>query len=246
MIECERLEGGVVRMTLSRPPVNALSADGLMKMATTLDDLAGDNTVKAVVINSTYKVFSAGLDLKEAQQFTLEQQHAIVKGLNVGFLRLFAFPKPTVAAVNGAAIAGGLFFVLASDYRVAAPRSAFGLAEIRVGADFPAGPLEIARATLGPNALRRLMLTGQPVRAELAAQMGIVDEIVDDETLQDRAVQVAQQMADLPPKTFASVKTQIRGETIARVQAAMAAGANAPEYGWFTDETIPAMQRMIG
>lgn len=246
MIECERLEGGIVRLTLNRGPVNALSADGLMNMATILDDLAGDNTVKAVVLSSAFKVFSAGLDLKEAQKFTLEQQNAIVKGLNVGFLRLFGFPKPTVVAVNGAAIAGGLFFVLASDYRVASARSSYGLAEIRVGADFPAGPLEIARATLEPNALRRLMLTGQPVTAEMAAQMGIVDEIADDVALQDRAVQVAREMAELPPRTFASVKTQIRGDTIALVQSAMAAGANAPEDGWFNDETRAAMQKMIG
>lgn len=245
-VETRAVGEGVVQLELDRPPVNALSAEFLMRFAAELDRLAGDEATRALVISSPHKVFSAGLDLKEAQNFGLAEQHAIVKGLNVGFLTLFAFPKPAVVAVGGAAIAGGLFFVLASDWRVAAPKAQLGLAEIRVGADFPVGPMEIARETLDPNMLRRLMLTGQPVRADLAAQAGLVDEIAPAEEIEARAIAKARELAELPPGTFASVKRQIRGAAIDRIQAAMAAGGNAPEGGWFTAETKPAMRKMIG
>ncbi|WP_171176549.1 enoyl-CoA hydratase/isomerase family protein [Ruegeria sp. HKCCD8929] len=235
---------GIVELGLNRAPVNALSAEFLMDFAARMEAMAQDPEVRAIVLTSPFKVFSAGLDLKEAQDFDLPQQHAIVDGLNRGFLSLFACPKPTVCAVNGAAIAGGLFFVLGSDIRVAAPHAKLGLAEVRVGADFPLAPMEIARATLDPNTLRRLMLTGQPMDAETAYRLGVVDAM--DENVLDRALHEATALAQIPPKTYASVKRQIRGTTIALIEAGMAEGAKAPEGGWFTEETKPAMRRMIG
>jgi len=238
--------GGVVCLTLNHAPVNALSAGGLIQFAKMIQTLETDQTVRAIVLASPFKVFSAGLNLKEAQGFDLAAQHAIVKGLNEGFLALFACTKPTVVAVNGAAIAGGLFYVLASDYRVAAPRATFGLAEVRVGADFPLGPLEIARATLSPNDLRRLMLTGQPMSTEEARTSGMVDRIVEAEALLAETLAEAAKLGQIPPATFASVKLQIRGDAIAKIKAGIAAGANAPEGGWFNDETIPAMRAMLG
>lgn len=238
---------GVIELQLGRGPVNALSSDFLLDFATEIKRLGQDTAVRAIILSSPFKVFSAGLDLKEAQEFDLEQQHAIVRGLNEGFLALYACPKPTVTAVNGAAIAGGLFFVLASDLRVAVSKASFGLAEVRVGADFPVGPLEIARATLDSNIQRRLMLTGQPIGAVAARNANIVDIITEDvDELMPRALNEARKMAELPPMTFASVKQQLRGDTIARIEAAISAGKNTLQNGWFNNETKPAMQRMLG
>lgn len=234
---------GIACLSLERPPVNGLSADFLMGFAAKIHDLSAAPCVKAIVITSPYKVLSAGLDLKDAQTFDIAEQHAIVEGLNRGFLALYACPKPTLCAVNGAAIAGGLFFVLASDYRVATPRAQFGLAEVRVGADFPAGPLEIARASLDANTLRKLMLTGLPIRAEEALRVGVIDEIAD--AAEPAAQKMARHLASIPPQTYASVKRQIRGHVIDVITAAMDAGANAPTGGWFTEETKPAMAAMI-
>ncbi len=240
------LGGGIAGITLNRAPVNALTPGFLKAFGDLLDEMARDGAVKALVISSSFKVFSAGLDLKEAQTLDLAGQHAIVTALNVEFTRLFAFPKPVITVTTGAAIAGGLFFVLASDYRLAGPRASFGLAEIRVGVDFPVGPLEIARATLNPNDLRRLMLGGRPVGAEAALAAGIVDEIAEPDAIMEQAMRAARHYATIPPATFASVKRQIRGEVIARIEAAMAGGANTPAGGWYNDETKPAMAAMIG
>ncbi len=239
-------DDGVVEISLNRPPVNALRAGSLMALAEMMQEMTVDDTVRAAVISSPFKVFSAGLDLKEAQGFDLAAQHAIVKGLNVGFSALFRFPKPVVVAVNGAAIAGGLFYVLASDFRVAGPGAGFGLAEVRVGADFPAGPFEIARATLAPDILRRLMLSGRPLSASEAAAAGIVDVLeTDAASVAGRALRAARELAASPPETYASIKHQIRADALARIDAAIAAGANAPGGGWFGAHTKAAMQRMI-
>ena len=238
---------GIVGIELTKAPVNALTPELLMDFAAMLDDMAADDAVRAVVLSSPFKVFSAGLDLKELQHFDIPQQQAIVAALNLGFLALFTFPKPAVAAVSGAAIAGGLFFVLASDRRVAGPRASFGLAEIRVGVDFPAGPMEIARATLDPNTLRRLMLTGQPLAAAEAQAAGIVDLLEEDgAAVLDRALAEARALAALPSIGYAAVKRQIRQPAIDSIDAAIAEGANAPEGGWFNAQTRDAMRRMIG
>ena len=238
---------GIMGIELNRGPVNALSPAFLMGMADMLAGMEQDDSVRAVVLSSPFKVFSAGLDLKEAQDYDLAQQHAIVEALNVAFLALFAFPKPVVAAVGGAALAGGLFYVLGSDLRVAGPRASFGLAEVRVGVDFPAPTMEIARATLGPNTLRRLMQTGQPIDVKQAMAEGIVDVLEEDGGIVlDRALAEARALADIPSIAYASVKRQIRQPAITACEAAIAEGANAPEGGWFNAQTRDAMRRMIG
>ncbi|WP_417714550.1 enoyl-CoA hydratase/isomerase family protein [Pseudophaeobacter arcticus] len=240
------LGDGIVELQLGRGPVNALSADFLMGFAALITRLGADDAVRCIILSSPFKVFSAGLDLKEAQHFDLEQQQAIVRGLNEGFLALYACPKPVVASIGGAAIAGGLFFVLASDRRVAMTKSSFGLAEVRVGADFPVGPLEIAKATLDADTLRRLMLTGQPVGPVAARNFGFIDIIADDqEDLAAYSLSEARKLAALPSIAYGSIKQQLRGETIIKIKTALAAGGNAPEGGWFNSQTKPAMQRMI-
>jgi enoyl-CoA hydratase/carnithine racemase len=244
-VQCHDLGDGITQVILNRAPVNALSAQFLMEFSDTLDLLSTDPAVRGVIISSNYKVFSAGLDLKEALSFERDDEYAIVKALNVAFLALFSFPKPTVAAINGSAIAGGLFFVLASDYRIAVQNAKFGLAEVRVGADFPVGPMEIARATLSADELRRLMLTGQPISTDAAVKSGFVDAVASETALLGAAVDAAKSLADSPPIAYASVKRQIRGDAITRIQDAMQNGANTPEGGWFNQETKPAMRRML-
>ena len=242
----EDLEGGITRLVLNRPPVNAFNSAFLDLMSAHLDTLQADITVKAVILSSNSEVLSAGMDLKEALGFDLQDQQAMVRGLNVSLTKLFAFPKPTIVAASGAAIAGGFFLVLASDYRIAGPKARFGLAEVRVGANFPVGPLAIARATLATNDLRRLMLGGNPIGAEAALAAGIVDCIEDGDAVMARAVHVAGEYAAIPPGTFADVKRQIRGPVIDTIEHAMANGANRPAEGWFTAETKAAMSRIIG
>ncbi|MFV1593202.1 enoyl-CoA hydratase/isomerase family protein [Phaeobacter sp. JH20_36] len=236
---------GVVELKLSRAPVNALSPEFLMDFANVIKEFGEDSSVRAILLTSAFKVFSAGLDLKAAKDFDLAGQRAAVDGLNEAFLALYACPKPVVAAVNGAAIAGGLFFVLCSDVRVALVKSKFGLAEVQAGVDFPVAPLEIARATLSPNIQRRLMLTGQTIGPIAARNFDIVDIIADDaEDLLGYALKEARTLADLPAGTYGAIKQQLRGETIARIKAAMA--AESDDTPWFTSETVPAMTRLIG
>lgn len=239
------LGGGVARLTLNRAPVNALTPAFLDAFARVLDDLAAETDVRAVILDSARKVYSAGLDLKAAQEFDAADQNAIVDALNSGFLTQFCFPKPIVAAINGAAIAGGFFFVLAADWRVSASHAQFGLAEVRVGADLPVGPMEIARATLDPNDLRRLLLTGQPEPAAFALERGYIDQVCPAEDVAATAEAKARELAEIPQATFARVKLQLRKPAIDVIETEMKRLETDPNRGWFGPETKAAMKRMI-
>lgn len=139
-------------------------------------------------------------------------------------------------------IAGGLFFVLGADHRVASARANFGLAEVRVGVDFPVGPMEIARTMLAPNDLRRLMMRGQPIAAEAARDAGLIDRIVPEEDLITHAMQDAAEFATIPAAAYASVKQQIRGETVERIKEQ----TSQARADWFLPGTREAMAAMLG
>lgn len=242
----EDLGSGIRRILLHRAPVNALTPAFLDDLEAAYEDAEKDPSVKAIVLASGQKVLSGGLDLKAAQNFDFSDEIEIVRGLNNSFLRLYTLSKPTICAVNGAAIAGGFFFVLGCDYRVASPSAAMGLAEVRVGATLPVGPLEIARAELHKNDLRKLLLNGQPYDATKALAAGIVDEIVEPDALMERALIVAREYAALPPKTYAVAKSQLRQNVAERIETALQNAASSGPVGWFSEETKPAMAAMVG
>ena len=133
LLNMEQLDDGVLHLELKNAPVNALTATSLRGLGNLFQKLGSDSNVSVVLLSSGLKVFSAGLNLKDAQKYDIEEQSDIVDAFHQCFLELYAFPKPMICAVEGAAIAVGLFPVLCSDYRIAGAKAAFGLAEVRVG-----------------------------------------------------------------------------------------------------------------
>jgi enoyl-CoA hydratase/carnithine racemase len=198
-----------------------------------------------LVVNSSFKVFSAGINLKDAKDFTSDQQTLMVKGLNFAFSKLFQFPKPVIVAAEGAAIAGGFFFILTSDYRVGGAKSMYGLAEARVGVDFPKPLLEIAKSVLSAADLRRLMQSGNPINSKQALTSGIIDEIVDTGEAFNRALIVAEDYSNIPKKTYSRIKRQVRGVSIDKINELMKNNSGVPVDGWYGDETRAAMDAML-
>jgi enoyl-CoA hydratase/carnithine racemase len=241
----ERLDGGLVLLSLDRPPANALNAQVLEELERKLDGLVAEGKTRALVVTGKGKLLSAGMDLKELQGFDSNDERETVSWLNRAFATLYGLPFPVVAAANGHAIAGGLFFLLCGDYRVASEAARFGLAEVRVGVRFPVGPLEIACAELAPHALRRLMLGGGSLSARTAESLGVVDELAAPDAVLERALAVARDYAGIPPGTYAAVKAQLRGATLRRIRVAVERGEDPLLEGWFTEETREAARAQL-
>ena len=153
-LQLELQNDGVMLVTMQNSPVNAFNPKSLGDLKVLFGKLASDDAIKAVVLASDLKVFSAGLNLKEAQYYDLAAQQAIVDGFHKTFLEIFEFPKPFIVAVEGAAIAGGFFPIICSDYRIAGPHATFGLAEVRVGVGMPAANIADRDAVLVARQLR--------------------------------------------------------------------------------------------
>lgn len=236
---------GITVATLNRAPVNAMNASFLTEIGETIQTLDDDASVRAVVMASPFKVFGGGLDIAEMVDFGPGDETKLIDELNLSFLRLYGFSKPLICAVNGVAVAGGLFPPLCADHTVAVGTARFGLSEVRVGANFPVAPMEIARAELTPAGLRRLMLRGRLVPAETAQHLGIVDEITGDDLL-GNAVAAARDFAASPPKAFAAIKAQVRQPALDMIRDAVDHRSDPTRAGWFTDETKHAMQAALG
>lgn len=242
----EDLGDGIRVLKLNRLPVNALDLNFLRVIEKHFAALENDHGLKALVLTADGKTLSAGMDLKSITTLDVDGQRDMVDAFSKTFIRLYSFPKPLIVAVNGHAIAGGLFIVLAGDYRIGVEgRSQFGLTEVRVGVRFPVGPMEIARAELGPQALRRLLISGQNADVQTARSWGILDELVAPADLMQRAIEIAHDYAAIPPLAFAGVKAQTRAPTVDLVRKAIADESDPLRPNWFTTETLAAANALL-
>jgi enoyl-CoA hydratase len=195
-----RDEVTVVR--LQHGPVNALDLELLLALTAVLEESTGP-----LVLTGTGRSFSAGVDLRRIVDGDEQYTAAFLAALSDMFLAVFDYPAPTVAAVNGHAIAGGCVLALACDFRLmAAGRT--GLTELAVGVPFPSAAREIARYALGP-AVSRVMLRADTLEAEDAVRAGIVDDVVTQGELLDRAVALATTLAGHDAAAYAVEKRQL-------------------------------------
>ena len=241
----EDLGEGVRVLRLDRPPASALNAPFLLSIEQRLNELSHMETLRALILTGTGKVLSAGLDLKEAVDFSLKEQTAVCDALNRAYSALYGFPKPVIGAINGHAIAGGFFFVLGADYRIAAEGSRFGLTEVRVGVRFPVAALEMARAELSATMSRRLLLSGRNIEAAEALDHKVLDEVVARNAVMARALEVARDYAAIPPLAYGDVKHQLRAPVMAKIRDAIDNGNDPTLDGWFTDESRDAAAALL-
>lgn len=239
-------DGPVAVLRLDRPPVNALEIEIVMQAYEALDDLIASDA-RAVVVTGAGKAFSAGLDLKLIPAYSPEDQRAMITGANRFLARLYSFPRPTVAAVGGHAIAGGFIAMIACDYRVGTTAPCqIGLTEARAGIPFPAAAMAILRAELSPAVARVLTLMARNVGPETAHAQGVLDEIVPAARVLPRALEVARDMATIPADAYARIKQQLRGEVTARLDDVVARGADPLIGSWLSAEAPQAAAALLG
>jgi 3-hydroxyacyl-CoA dehydrogenase len=166
--------GDVLVLTLDYPPVNALSHAVRSGLAGGLDLAAADETLQAVVLTGTGAQFSAGADIAEMGAARASPD------LPALCLRIENFSKPVVAALQGAALGGGLELALAAHYRIAAESAQVGLPEVRLGILPGAGGTQRLPRLIGAAQALRLILGGDRIAAVEALALGLLDQVVED------------------------------------------------------------------
>ncbi|MCX5794844.1 MAG: enoyl-CoA hydratase-related protein [Elusimicrobia bacterium] len=207
-LELER-EGTTMLLWLARPEKrNSFDSHLLKELARAFTEIDQDRSVRVLVLSGRGKSFCAGADLawmREVVDYTLPENRRDSQAIADAFKALYSMKKPTIAAVNGAAIGGGMGFLGACDIAVASTVAVFSLSEVRLGL-VPAciSPFLLRRAPAG--ALRRYMLSGERFDAAAALQLGLVDEVVSPEGLIPRAKRIAASLAEAAPGAQAVVK----------------------------------------
>ncbi len=222
MIELE--DRGVVKIIrMAAGKGNAVNFDFANALIKALAEVE-HGPAKAAILTGNGNVFCAGVDLPAMLAGGPDYIRKYIPALQKSFEQLVLFPKPIVAAVNGHAIAGGTILMLACDQRLLARgRSRVGLTEVRVGVEFPAWALEMARFAIPTQHFSTVVCAGRTYEPDEALARGLVDEIVEPERLIDRAYEVADELAAIPADTYTGTKRSVRRPLVeaARRQAAL-------------------------
>jgi methylglutaconyl-CoA hydratase len=203
----------IATVTFNRPEKrNALSFQMIDEILATLEEIEKSETLVAIFTGAG-KAFCAGMDLDELKFLTgkthaenVEDSRRMAKL----FRRLYDFTKPTIAAVNGAAIAGGTGIATMCDFTFAATEAKFGYTEVRIGF-VPAIVSSILVWQVGHKIARDLLLTGRIFDAEEAHRIGLVNEVVSPDGLMKRARELAEQLMENSPSSVRLTKKLING-----------------------------------
>jgi enoyl-CoA hydratase/carnithine racemase len=204
MIGIER-DGAVCVVTLQREEkLNALSGELERALGHALDDEAV-RTSRCVVLTGAGRAFSAGADVNELRNRTADAIAAYYRDTGGVYERVAALPQPTISAVHGYCLGGGLELALATDFRVADADSVFGFPEVSLGILPSSGGTHRLVRIVGPARAKELALLGGRFDAERALAVGLVTEIGD----LSRALELAQALAELPPLAVSLTKQAI-------------------------------------
>ena len=192
------IDAPIATVTLNRPKVlNALSPDLILELTTALSELDADENVRAVVLTGGPKVFAAGADIGDmADRGPVDQ---LLRDQTGRWAPLAGFSKPLIAAVNGYALGGGCEVALMCDLIVAGETARFGQPEINLGIIPGAGGTQRWPRTAGKHVAMEVMLTGAPVTAQRAHEVGLVNKVVPAEMTVEVARRLARQVAEKAP-----------------------------------------------
>lgn len=195
-------------LTLDRPDrLNAVGSETVDLLTRALNDVRDNDDVRALVVTGAGRAFSAGADLGEIESFTAPGQfRAFVGRLTEAFALLEDFPKPSVAALHGFAFGGGLELALACDLRVVERGTRLGLPEMKLGVLPGAGGTQRLPRLLPPAIAKQMILTGEPIDAERAWELGLVNELAEPGGALDAAEALAARLAAGAPLALSAGK----------------------------------------
>jgi methylglutaconyl-CoA hydratase len=220
-------DGSIATITLNRPDKrNAISYELIEELLAVLDEVA-NSSARVLILTGAGKAFCSGMDLDNLKALVGRSPEQSLKDSEIMarlFRSLYDFPRLTIAAVNGAAIAGGCGLATLCDFTLAAPEAKFGYTEVRIGF-VPAIVSTFLLRQVGEKHARDLLLTGRIIGAEEAYRIGLINEIVPAEKLIERARELASQLMENSPASLVCTKRllseQARVELDAQIEAAV-------------------------
>lgn len=204
-------ENGIGTLTINNPPANALSAGVLTELTGALRELAADDSVRVMVIQSrSPKFFVAGADIKEFTQLRdAREAEALARRGQEITMEIVRLPKPVIAAIGGFALGGGCELAMACDIRVASPEAKFGQPEINLGIIPGYGGTQRLARLIGESRAKLLNFTGDNIAGEEAYRLGLVDVPAPTGEANQSARALAEKIAAKPPVALKLIKRAV-------------------------------------
>jgi enoyl-CoA hydratase/carnithine racemase len=237
--------GKVAVIRFTRPDkLNIFNRAAIAALRSAFEELKQDNAVRAVVLTGSGKAFVGGADVKEMRELEPESARAFISHLHGAFAAMRNLPVPIIAAVNGYALGAGCELLAACDLRLAAETALIGMPEIKVGI-----PSVIEAALLVPlvglGKAAELVLTGEPITAQEAERIGLINRIVPAEKLEEEALALAEKLAGYSPNAMRLQKQLIKRWLNLPMEEAIPAGIEAFSQAYSTGEPREAMSAFL-
>ena len=196
---------GVALVRLNRPGArNALNQRTRLVLADWFRAIAQDASIRCVILTGGPTVFAAGADLREVAECSPVDMY--MRHVERLWAAISEFSKPVIAAVNGYALGGGCELAMHADIIVAGKGATFGQPEIKVGIMPGAGGTQRLARVIGKFQAMKMLLTGLPITGEQAYSMGLVSEVVEDDQVLQRSLELASLIAEMPPIAAEQIK----------------------------------------
>lgn len=201
-------ETDVAVVILNRPERrNALSVELLKELTKVMEEIEICGDIKSVVITGGEKVFCAGADISMFPALsTVDEAYNLVEGIKYALGSLKRVSKPVIAAICGYALGGGMELCLHCDIRIASENAMFGLPEINLGAFPAAGGTQILPRIIGVALAKEMLLIGDPISAQEAYRIGIVNKIYPKQDVLAEAMKMAENLAKKPAYAVRTIK----------------------------------------
>jgi enoyl-CoA hydratase/carnithine racemase len=234
----------VAVVRINRPEArNALNLEVRKLLSRHLTELSEDSTTRAVVITGNEKSFAAGADIKEmADLGTIE---ALQRGIHRLWQSIGSCRKPVIAAVSGYALGGGCELAMTCDIIVAGESASFGQPEVKIGILPGGGGTQRLTRAVGKYKAMKYVLTGELFSAREALDMGLVSEVVPDPEVEGRAIDLARQLAVLPPLAVQLAKEAVLAGMDAPLTSALALEAKSLQILFSSHDQKEGMRAFI-
>ncbi|SDI41032.1 Enoyl-CoA hydratase/carnithine racemase [Alteribacillus persepolensis] len=237
-------EGHLGVITINRPDrLNCFDYETLAQLDDLVEEIKLDRDIRAVIITGAgEKAFSAGADLKERRTLNEKEVRRNVQKIRDVFTAIENLPQPTIAALNGYALGGGLELALVCDFRYAVETAQLGLTEVSWAIIPGAGGTQRLSRLIGPSRAKELILTARRISAAQAEEIGVVNQVVPSEDLLVRAKELADEIMKNGPLAVIQAKYAINQGLNTDVQTGLAIESKAYEVIIPTEDRVEALQ----
>ena len=226
---------------------NAITSTMVSDLRKKLYEIATEDEINALILTSgNTKFFSIGLNIPELYEYTKKEFTQFYRNFNELCLELYGFPKPTVAAINGHAIAGGCIIALCCDYRyISEGKTLMGLNEIKLGVPVPYPALQILENMIGSEQTKEFVYTGEFLPPESLLELGIVDKIYSQDNLFDHTLEKCLSLIENPSSAFRKIKLDLKMPVVNHIKTRLESHIESFVESWYSNETRILLQKAI-